>query len=115
MAVDPKALFLRARSLWPDKIDLGRRPVSGLVVEGGQILIDLYEAIDASVDVEDEWLQLAAWAFHQALWGANKRTTRPDGFLYTADVSFSDFDDFVKFNLSNDSWAAIRAEYLEGK
>lgn len=76
----------------------------------------MYRSIEESCDpvVErtqnDEWIQLANWAFHQALWALAKGTVT-ERIIRREDVTFDMFDYWMRSNLSDESWEEERREY----
>lgn len=63
---------------------------------------------------DDDWRQLALWAFHQAL-GAYEKNALAKGLpLYPREVAFDEFDARMRANLNGaDCWSDQRAEYEE--
>ena len=104
--MDKQALLDRVKLLWPDAITLRSR--------GGQdALNNIYWPIEARLEDDgDEWTQLAAWAFHQALWVlARTKVSAGRAVLRPADVTLEAFDYWMMTNLSDETWAEARHEY----
>ena len=73
---------------------------------------EAYLAIEQRLGPNDQWHQLAAWAFHQALGKLVRRRHRESGTLVRSeDVSFQSFDTQMKSNLAHSSWDAERPLY----
>ena len=117
MAIDKWRLFERTRARWPEAFLI--TPAAGdRCFESEPQLTRTYRDIESACDPggewtqDDEWVQLANWAFHQALWklaeGA-ERATR----IHRKDVTFGMFDECMRSNLSHPSWAEERSEYQE--
>jgi hypothetical protein len=114
MSINKLELFEHVRSLWPQQINLGGMIVNNKHITGLQILNELYYEIEASFDINDHWHQLAIWAFHQALWVYSEgRLNTGESTVHTADITFEIFDQKMRENLEDESWAKERAEYLE--
>jgi hypothetical protein len=117
MAIDKMKLFESTRDRWPSKFHI--TPTDGVTgFDAEPELVGVYDRIAASCEPlgdyahDDEWTQLANWAFHQSLWalakgGATERVVRRE------DVTFEMFDDWLRSNLADDSWAEERREYEE--
>ena len=104
--MDKQALLDRVKSLWPDAITL--RP------DGGhEALNNIYWPIEAKLEESgEEWIQLAAWAFHQALGEVTDAKARSGhSSVRPADVTLAAFDRWMKKNLSDETWSAVRSEY----
>jgi hypothetical protein len=109
MSINKLELFEHVRSLWPQQINLGGMIVNNKHITGLQILNELYYEIEASFDINDHWHQLAIWAFHQAI----PEPTSGESIIYPKSVKFEIFDQKMRENLEDESWAKERAEYLE--
>ena len=108
-----RVLFARASALWPVSIDLTDDISNQESGDGIRALNDiiwpLLEPFDAA---GDEWMGLAAWAFHQSLWAlAEIKIANGDAALRTAEVPIDLFDAKMRENLSDDSWAEERSKY----
>lgn len=98
-------LFERARALWPEPI-----PHTGDKLEA---LNEAYWPLEERLGHEDEWLSLAAWAFHQSLWEHVVSAGVADSpILSPSDVPFSTFDRYMRENLQDVSWSDERAYYF---
>jgi hypothetical protein len=103
--IDPHTLFERVKRLWPSSLELGSDP--------HQTLNDIYWPLSEKLGEDDEWLRLGAWAFHQSLWEQISNIPPPTGTSLVTDlVPFSVFDRNMMENLSDDSWAEDRADYV---
>lgn len=62
-----KSLFASAKEKWPPRYRISHRaPRSGAVITDPSIS-ETYRRIEGEIGSDDEWSQLAAWAFCQAL------------------------------------------------
>lgn len=108
--MDPRQLFARSRTLWPDMILLR----SERDWEEGQpirTIVHIYDAIEDQVE-SDDWLSLGAWAFHQALTTlARHKIAAGNHDLRPSDVTFEAFDRFMRLNLADPSWTEVRESY----
>jgi hypothetical protein len=73
MAIDKMKLFESTRDRWPESIRI--TPTNGVpTFEAEPELVAVYRKIENACDptgewtANDEWNQLANWAFNQALW-----------------------------------------------
>ncbi|WP_028969675.1 hypothetical protein [Sphingomonas sp. URHD0057] len=106
--MDKQALLGRVKALWPDAITL--RP------DGGQdALNNVYWPIEKKLEGKgNEWIALSAWAFHQALWDlAKAKVGLGRAALRPAEVTLESFDQWMRKNLSDETWAQLRHEYDE--
>ena len=104
--MDKQALLDRVKSLWPDAVTLR--------ADGGQgALNNIYWPIEQRLEADaNEWLQLAAWAFHQALEELPQhRVDAGRGAVRPADVSLDAFDRWMKKNLADETWSEVRTDY----
>lgn len=69
---------------------------------------------ESQIDTDDDWRQLANWAFAQAvhlkMMNAYQSGTRVFS-VWEGSVTFSDFDEQMKKNLADESWAEVRHGY----
>jgi hypothetical protein len=105
--LDKHELFQRTASLWPDAIVLSG--ASGDLETLNAIYWPLEKHLASS---SDDWAQLAAWAFHQALaqlaatkLASGKTSLRPE------EIPFETFDRWIRMNLLDESWSGVRKEY----
>lgn len=99
-----RELFERARALWPQPV-----PHTG---DKRQALNEVYWPLEERLGCEDEWLSLAAWAFHQSFCEHAVSVGVASGsILSPADVPFSIFDRYMRENLQDESWADERTQY----
>lgn len=116
MAIDKAKLFERTRKRRPLTVHV--RPVNGVpCFVAKPCLVDLHGVIEASCapsgewTAEDEWIGLANWSFHQALWSLAEHSE--EGPLNRDEVTFVMFEECMRSNLSAESWKAERLEYDE--
>jgi len=106
--MEKRMLFERTRSLWPDAVCH--------VNETGTCytLNNIYRQLDEQLRSQaDDWMQLAAWAFHQAVSElALIKPPAPRATLRRHEVSFESFAWWMRMNLADDSWAEARAKYV---
>ncbi|MCH4891850.1 hypothetical protein GO308_01840 [Sphingomonas sp. SFZ2018-12] len=115
MALEKIKLFERTRDRWPLNVHI--RPKDGVpCFEANPCLVDVYRNIEADCEPtedwtpEDEWTNLANWAFHQAL--CLIAESSEEGQLRRDQVTFEMFDKCMKENLwGDDCWIAERVEY----
>lgn len=99
--VNPLALFDQVRALWPARVILGT-----------DALNSIYWPLDKRLGKEgDEWLALAAWAFHQSISAHVSSLEAGTPSLDVNDVCFSDFDRNMRENLADETWADDRDAY----
>jgi hypothetical protein len=107
MTIDKKDLFERTQALWPKVLE----PDASLKRSSlAQVLNKLYHEIEASVEEDDHWLQIAVWSYYQAL------STEFDRELTEFSLHRVDFDDFDRMMLENlkgdKCWDKEREIYL---
>lgn len=103
--IDPHALFERVKQLWPSSLELGPNP--------HQTLNDIYWPLSEKIGEDDEWLSLAAWAFHQSLCQQTSTMGQKDRAPRLSDlVPFAVFDRNMRENLSDASWSDVRSAYI---
>ena len=115
MAVEKSRLFEQAKNRWPHRIRVF--PTNGFpAFDAEPSLVDVHDDIQAACDPkgewteDDEWMGLANWSFHQALWAvANQSTGERD--LGRDEVTFEMFDECMRSNLADDCWVAERHQY----
>lgn len=102
--MDKQALLDRVKSLWPAAVTL--RP------DGGQSALNsIYWPIEERLEADtDEWLQLAAWSFHQAL-AELAKSNSGRAAVRPADVSLEAFDRWMRMNLADETWSKVRKDY----
>lgn len=106
MPVDKLALFETTKALWPATVR---------VSDNTNATHEIYEANEKAFPQDDDWRQLALWAFHQALGVHEKRALAKGLLLYPHEVAFDDFDMRMRANLNGaDCWSDERAEYDRG-
>ncbi|WP_156360116.1 hypothetical protein [Sphingomonas sp. Leaf10] len=100
--MDKVELFERVRILWPKRIE----------IEDSNALWRVYKCIEEFAPDDDHWLQLAAWAFHQALHAYADRVRSEDCLTISPEnVFFEEFDRRMRFNLADESWEMERKLY----
>jgi len=73
---------------------------------------EVYQDIEKSIETVDEWSQLSAWAFHQALSLLIKEAYRKgEAVVVTGNVPFDLFDKMMMSNLSHELWHREREIY----
>jgi hypothetical protein len=109
-----RELFDSVRAHWPEEFRiLDEQPVLPTVLTEPSD-VDVYKAVEQFLDPNDEWHQLAAWAFHQALDKlVRRRHRRSEKLVRSKDVSFRSFDTQMKTNLTDSSWDAERPIYSD--
>lgn len=106
----PRELFERVRSLWPDAVVL-KAHSNGVGDTPLWSLVHTYEAIERDIE-NDNWLDLAAWAFHQALTElATAKLSAGEQIVMPASVTLASFDWEMRANLDDGSWAIERQTY----
>jgi hypothetical protein len=107
-----RELFDSVRAHWPKEFRiLEEQPVLPTVLTEPSDH-EVYLAIEQRLGPNDEWHQLAAWAFHQALDILVRRRHSESGTLVRSeDVSFQSFDTQMQSNLAHSSWDAERPLY----
>jgi hypothetical protein len=97
------ALFEATRALWPANI---------LLSENSNAANEVYASNEKTFLPNDNWRQLALWAFHQALVTHESRALAKGTPLSPHEVTFSEFDAQMRANLNgDDGWLEERAEY----
>ncbi len=103
MSVDKIALFETTKALWPSIVR---------VSENSNATNEIYWANEEAFPKDDNWRQLALWAFHQALVVHEKWALARGVPLYPHEVAFKEFDMRMRENLNGDDcWLEERAEY----
>lgn len=103
MTVDKRALFETTKALWPATVS---------VSDNSNATNAIYQANENAFSQNDDWRQLALWAFHQALKAHEKRAVTTGQPLYPHEVSFHEFDVWMRANLNGDAcWSNERVEY----
>jgi hypothetical protein len=103
MTIDKIALFETTKALWPAIVRVSGNPSA---------THEIYQANEDAFSENDNWRQLALWAFHQALGAYEKRALAKGLPLYPHQVAFDEFDARMRANLNGaDCWLDERAEY----
>ena len=103
VTVDKSALFETTKALWPPAVRVSDNP---------DATHEIYRANEDAFSQDDNWRQLALWAFHQALRVHEKRALAKGLPLHPHEVAFGEFDARMRANLSGaDCWSDERAEY----
>ena len=115
MVVNKWKLFEEARERWPRRFKV--TPTDGSpCFEADPELAAVYQSIEVSCNPtgawtqRDEWTKLANWSFNQAFWQIAEQVPE-ERFVLREEVSFDAFDHWMRFNLSDEMWAAERQEY----
>ncbi|MHA6723177.1 hypothetical protein [Sphingomonas sp. RS2018] len=103
MTIDKAALFEATRALWPHSVR----------VSDPNEAHEIYRALEHAFPQDDDWRQLALWSFHQALGGYEKcAIAKGLPRVDPCDVTFAEFDRWMRWNLNGDDcWLDRRAEY----
>ena len=105
MPIDKSALFETTKALWPEIVR---------VSDNSNATNEIYQANERAFSQDDDWRQLALWAFHQALGAYEKKALAKGLPLYPREVAFGEFDARMRANLNGaDCWSDERAEYEE--
>lgn len=103
MVIDKSALFETTKALWPEIVRLS---------DNSNATNEIYQANEKAFAQDDDWRQIALWAFHQALGAHEKRALAKGLPLYPHKVAFDEFDTQMRANLNGaDCWLDERAEY----
>lgn len=103
VTVDRSALFETTKGLWPEIVK---------VSDNSNATNEIYQANEKAFSQDDNWRQLALWAFHQALGPHEKRALAKGVPLYPHEVAFNEFDMRMRANLHGAGcWLDERAEY----
>jgi hypothetical protein len=111
MALDKTALFESTKALWPQTI---------FTLDARNTLNRIYEANEAAFSVDDNWRQVAMWAFHQALSALERQANAEEvATISPHTVPFEAFDKWMRFNLAKDKrwpdeWLEERTEWEAG-
>lgn len=113
MPINKRGLFERAKALWPEMIDLEGMSRRGECADAEQVLVELYCKVEASIEESDHWMQIAIWAFHQAI---SESAIKENTKVYPRCVGFEDFDHMMIENLQGDDcWIDERREWAAAK
>ena len=104
MAIDKTKLFESTKRRWPS---FTIAPSDGVTIYNS---IDEACAPTGEWTQSDEWIQLANWAFHQAL-GALAKAGAAERNVHRDEVTFDLFDEWMRFNLLHECWEEERREY----
>jgi hypothetical protein len=109
---DRYELFDVVRKKWPKVVKIVKRDNTVGQYETDPSDIELYEEIVKSIGNNNEWEQIASWAFHQAL-GEKITECFKNGLIivYTNLVDFHSFEDYLISNLEDESWSEEREIY----
>ena len=100
--INPQDLFDRVKGFWPTEISTS-----------GDALNAIYCPLEDKFG-GDDWLAVAAWSFHQALWVRAKQavSTGQDDMM-TSIVTIEEFDERMRNNLADQSWDEFRPLYAQ--
>ena len=103
MTIDKIALFESTQALWPAIVRVSDNPSA---------THEIYRVNEEAFSQDEDWRQLALWAFHQAL-GVHEKQALAKGLpLFPKEVTFEEFDARMRDNLNGaDCWVDERAEY----
>lgn len=111
--MDMRILFNAVRELWPYYIDLTRSNANDDGMPFWE-LVEIYERIERGISSDDVWMDLSAWAFHQALVElAENAVAQNVSNLDVSEVSLEMFDHYIRENLADPSWEEERAAYTK--
>lgn len=103
MTIDKSALFETTKALWPAAVKVSCN---------SNTTNEIYLANEKAFPQNDNWRQLALWAFHQALGAHEKRALAKGLPLYPHEVAFDEFDTRMRANLNRaECWSNELAEY----
>lgn len=103
MTIDKIALFETTKVLWPEVVQ---------VSDNANATYDIYRKNEGAFSLDDDWRQLALWAFHQALADHERQALVKRVPLYPHGVTFDEFDAWMRANLNGDDcWLDERSEY----
>ncbi|WP_374551841.1 hypothetical protein [Sphingobium yanoikuyae] len=99
-AIKPQDVFERVKVFWPIEVSTA-----------GDNLNAIYWPLEDQFG-SDDWLQIAAWSFHQALWiSAKKALSAGHQQMATSAVTIAAFDEQMRANLAHESWDELRPLY----
>ncbi len=103
MTIDKYALFETTKALWPETVNVSGHP---------NALNEIYYRHESAFSQDDDWHQLALWSFHQALSAHEQRySAKGMPIIYPREVTFFEFDKWMRFNLGDNCWSSERVEY----
>jgi len=98
--IKPQDLYERVKILWPSEISTS-----------GDDLNAIYWPLEDQFG-SDDWLQIAAWSFHQAMWiNAKQALSVGHSTMMASAVTIHDFDKQMRSNLADESWNEFRPLY----
>jgi hypothetical protein len=106
MVKSKRELFENARKRWPEEVRiLEVQPNIDNSIHTGPCSIEIYDEIEKSIDIYDNWNCIAAWSFHQAAGKLGRRKyKKSERILRFKDVSFNSFNTKMISNLAEDKW-----------
>jgi hypothetical protein len=109
-----REIFNNVRERWPSQIRMVGINSSQSAVLTTPPLFEVYKTISGQLAPDDNWAELAAWSFHQALDKLGRRKFRQrQTVLHPHDVSFQSFNTMMISNLSHEDWESERAHYMK--
>ena len=107
-----RELFDHVRAYWPDELRILANQCALPAVLTDPNDVEIYKEVEQRIGPENEWHQLAAWAFHQALDKfVRRKCSEASDVVRCKDVSFWSFDIQMNENLLDSSWDEERAIY----
>lgn len=107
-----RELFDQVRAYWPAELRILADQAAFPAVLTDPNEVDVYKAVEDRIGPGNEWHQLAAWAFHQALDKLLRQRFREEAEVVCCeDVSFWSFDVQMNSNLLDSGWDEERALY----
>lgn len=107
-------LYSQVKAMWPQELNISD---ASIMEDGGFLcwaLNDVYDKIEEEIGLENPWLVVAPWAFHQALCEKARKDFMSNIFVIKSyEVSIEEFDKFLRLNLEHESWENEREEYYK--
>jgi hypothetical protein len=107
MTIDKRALFETTKALWPETVR---------VSDDANATNAIYWKNESAFPKDDDWRQLALWSFHQSL-STHEDRALAKGLpnVYPHEITFAEFDIWMRSNLEHDCWLDERLEYDQAK
>lgn len=112
MSSSKREIYENARARWPQMFRIIWDVSSATSVITDPSDFEAYRAVEESIGLNDEWSQLSAWAFNQALGNIiDEYFSDGKSLILTKAVPFEVFDKKMKSNLAHDCWQEERLIY----